>query len=692
MKYGATQTIKNYRRAQSSDGEVVQKCQREFEDNLQALQKELDEEYQAWRAYTALDSGQYTEKEISEANEQERYLYQYDIIGPKLDTAASSIVSEMPDIDWSPAFGNNTAGCLALRRTWIRDKEIGNFEYAMSNVIRDGMVHCGWLEQTEGFVHDPAGHARWERILPGFGIPDAYWISDDDGDMEVFYKIAYFLPEQMAEKWESKHDDIMRAVDEIKRSGRQAPPSNAAYLRILHTGQIGDAYRVIARHWIENIRTIRLMGYRKDTSIVVPFPVTEDTALINAFGEANGVDWETVRPTPYTDKIHNRTIICPDLSMNLVLADGKSPIQTKRLPFHHFTILRYNGRNKGLCRSILDVQRTMNKREGMVNESVDKANGGAELWNDHLFTDPVAKQRWVKKKNKPGFADFADLDAVQKTHIKVGPAEYSAPLVNQIDRMWTTVLPLVSRVSDSMSAIAEPNESGILFDKKYQVNKLANFILNVQFRAMLQNIGEGYMYQFPITYGKIPRTISDSSGKSIILNERSTKRGPGGELIEVITNPVEYMPRNNVIVHENVNSSTFQLRSRMLYSELMGKVPQDSIWYPLVVSKFMSSLDTTGQDKAMIEMANTLALSKSQMQIISEMTKLHADMKVNALTSAQADQQLQQLMMQYQGAQQMSAPAAMQMPVDEMTIMPEQGAAMPAEASESNYAQESMVI
>lgn len=657
----------DYRTLSSDDAQRVIQIENEFNHHVQAHQRDFRRMYEVWRLYFGAEGGQWPESDLSLLKEESRHAYQFDITSPKVDTMAGALVADMPEPDWVPVQGQHTSGVEAQRESYYSDKEVCNYNNVLMDVCRDGLVHVGWLRMTETRKHNPLGNIGIERILPGFFVPSSYWKTNNDRDLKEGYLVGYYTAEGIAHKFKAKHDDIMREIERVRRHGQVGAGINAPEQRQRFAGMIGDEFRVIEYHWLEMVDTTRLVGYKTDTAQLIPFPVTKDREYLQAFADANDIDWETVREVPYDDTIHHQTTICPDLSRSLVLSDKKSRIQVRGLPFFHFTVSRYNGQNKGIAESIMDLQRTINRRESTVTELIEKAHGGAELWDENLFDSPADKQKWLKRRNRPGYAQFADLSQVKReAYIKARPSDYPAQLVDQIGRMYD-IVGLISRVSDTLSAQTNSEDNAALFERKYQVSRIGNMLLEKNLRQLVNNIGEAYHYQWPITYAKIPRTITARDGKrSIEINKKTIL--PDGRI--AVQNAVEYTPRCRVIITENQQSITYKMRYQGLYADVLKILPEDSLYRPMYLAKWLSTIDHNDKDNAELEVAKSLELSKAQMAIITQMTDLHAKMKNNALYSAQADAQLRELNMQYQ---QMSAmQRGNSAPVQQLTYEDEQ--------------------
>lgn len=648
-------------RSLKSDVEKVMKIDNEFCEAVRAQTNDFNLMYEAWNAYFAVDGGQWEIQKVAKLVSEERIPRSYDIISPKVDTLAGALVSELPDMDWTPVEGERTTATEAVKDSWYADKELTNSEWELMLTIRDGLVHCGWCQLIENTTYGKPVIGI-QRIMPGFLVPSPYWVQESDRYLEKVFRVGYLTPEQLKAKYKSKSEEIEEAINIIKRRGHEELPANAADQRRRYVGRIADQYKVIEEHSLEHISTSRLVGVRIETNQAtgeptghirwMPFPITKDRQRLEHFAGINQISWETVEEVPYEDTVHKVNTICPEFDRSILLeADGKSKIQTKGLPFYHFTVTRFNGRNKGIVASMLDPQRTLNERESLISELISKANGGADLVDENVFKDDKDRANFVKNANKPGYKHFIDMSQ-SKTGapvVNIGSNQYPAQILDQISRIYDRVLPMVSRVSDSMSAVTETGKSGILFEREIQINRIGNLLMDKGIKNMMDGIAEGYFLQWQISYAGIYREITSRDGKrKIKLNERFVDSN--GK--EMIRNAVGYVPRCRALITESTRSPTYQMRYRMIFSEILQNInPQiNPEHYNYVFNKFMSTLDLPEKDKAELEAMNRMLETKTKMQYVQQIMQIHAGTKAASLEAANADAQLNMLMQQIQAA------------------------------------------
>lgn len=620
------------RLVKSSSFERINQIFSERQGSIRAQQLDIDRGINAWKYYFALSGDQWPEKELAQLANEDRYPYQFNILTPKVDTMAGAIATDLPEPNWVPVEGEKTTTTEAVIDAYYGDKELTNWEEALLQVIVGGLVHIAWVEMVETKKHNPNGNIGLEYVRPGSLVTDAYWKSNNDRQLKKAWKSQYFTAEGLAFKYQKMTDKIEAAIEQKKNAGQHAdPPTDAAELRRKFTGQVGDEYEVIEEMWLEIIKTKRLVGTRRDGYQRIPFPVVEDRQVLEAFAEQNDIDWETVEPEPYDDMIYHTTAICPSLDPYLIINEEKPRVQVKGLPIFHFTTKRHEGKNKGLVETIMDIQTTINKRINLESELIAKANGGATLYNEDLFNSDEKKEREFKdNRNKPGYAMFADLAHATPVKEEITPNQYPSQAMTQIDLLFNNFLPIVSGVSDTWSAESSAGEAAILFERKAQMNKIGTLILDKQVKQLMNNVGEAFFYQFQITYAKLPREITRHSGRgTIILNEQL----PDGS----IRNAVEYTPRCRVVVTENVNSPTQQLRKRTIANETLKIINPETnpLSFQELLSITVKNMDMPDEEKAKVIESLELEGAVAKTTLINSMSQNVAGTSAGKLQNEQ---------------------------------------------------------
>lgn len=623
-----------------SEASIATQVRVECEAAIKAITHDLKRAFEIWDAYLAINGSQWTREKRAQLQEEDRYAWQFDVLTPKVDTLAGVLISELPDLDWYPIAGEPTAMTEAVREQYFDDKDLFNYEDAILHAVRDGCIHSGWLQMGVSKKYKKTGNIILMSCRPGYIIPDPYWKTDDDRDLQKLYKIGYYKPDDLAAKYQKQSDKILEAAAELeKRSSYFSQFSEQTDdLQKQFKPQAADEYRVIEKHYIETKSKKRLIGaiQNKDGQMSqVNFPITDDGEYLSKFAEINNIDWTDVNDVTYEDKIH-KILTVTDLDPDIILEEGDSATQVHTgLPFFHFTCTRYNGHDKGIAESILDIQRVINEKESLLLEFIAKASGGSMLVNEDLFPDNNKKEEFRKGHNKAGRLHFVDLDGVEKTVVPIGPATVPAAIFNEIQRMYDQTLPLVSRVSDAMSAITETNESGVLFEKKYQMNRVANVILDKGIKRLQHNIGEAYFYQFQQVNSDIPMKVQSINGE-ISLNEKHQVNGA-----EIIINSVSDMPRHKCVISESTKTPVFQLRKRMEIEGIIKNIPpNDNLRLQQALAIYFENTPMSDEDRAKMDEVNSLEMMKAKLQMFSEIANLEAQ----TLNAKMQSTQLQQMM------------------------------------------------
>ena len=611
----------------------------EFDKAYEVQKNDFDRGSRAWRRYFPVDFGKWDPEALKVLQEEFRHPVQFDVAGPKVDTLAGSLIADLPDPNWTPVQGQKSLLTEAIAYTYYTDKDLYNYDDVLLKVFRDGLVHAGDLEIFEDYkYHTP--RIAMGRVLYGFLVWDPYWMSDDDRDAEVCYRVAYMNPMKLARRYKHATDEILRAIKDYKKDMSGYENNTYEMQKKLFLGKVGDEFQVIEKHYIEHIRTTRLIGRQEGQMDFIPFPINKDRAYLERFADINGIDWTTVIEDTYEDKIHYVTTVCRELNTAEIQVAAKSKIQVNGLPFHHFTTFRHAGKNMGLPETMEGVEDTINKRESLVTELISKANGGSTLVNEALFPDPKQRQEWNKKKNKPGHAEFVPLDGVKNVMQHMASNSYSPAALDQINRMYQQVLPLVSRVSDALSSITDSKDSGILFERKFQVNMIANTLMNRNMRQFINNIAESYFFQWPITYADQEKEVLSRDGqRSITLNKRSGDK---------ILNDVRSIPRCRVVINENTKSQTYQMRWRSVWAEMLQSIdPQVApAHYMLALKNFFNTIQTTDEDKEDAKTINELMMMIARLDLVSRATGFQTAAENNTLQGMQINMQIQQMMQQ----------------------------------------------
>ena len=647
----------------------------EFDKAYEVQRDDFDRGVKSWKRYFPVNYGKWDPEALKTLQEEYRHPIQIDISSPRIDTLAGSLISDLPDPTWVPVHGQKNLLTEAIAQTYYTDRDLYNFDTIMLLVFRDGLVHCGDLAVVEDYkYHVP--RVKFERIMHGFLVWEPYWLSDDDRDAEVVFRVGFLNPIKLKNKYHFKSDAISEAIKEYRRDKSGYPTNIEEQQKNKNLGKVGDEFMVIEKHYLEHIRTTRLIGRREGQEELIPFPINKDRPYLERFAEVNQIDWTTVFKDTYDDRISYVTTVCKELPTICLQEAKKNKVQVNGVPFHHFTARRWAGKNMGIIESIGDVEDTINKRESLITELVSKAGGGSTLVNEELFPDPKKRQEWIKKKNKAGHAEFVNLDGVKNILQHMVPAQANIAAQDQISRMYKEVLPLVSRVSEALTSMSDSSDSGILFERKFQTNMIANTLMNRSIRQFINNVAESYFYQWQITYAGYEQEITFRDGQQAIkLNQRR-----GG----MIYNDVSSVPRCRVVTAENTKSQTYQMRWRSIWAEMLTSIDPtvgNGIALPywsIALKNFFDTVEIKEEDQESVKVFNDMMMMISRLKMVSEATATQTQIQGSTFQSAQIGLQMQQIMQAMQATQPQITPTSHALP------RPQQEVNYPAEGESIN--------
>lgn len=629
----------------SSDFITGLKIQTERQRAFDATRKDRERNFKNISNYIGVERGQWPDEDLKTLDSEDRDAEQYNIIEPQIDILAGSLGTEELDLDWKPIRGNRSTLTESIKSSWYSDSELCSYPNVFKQVKKDGLIYLGTMKMHVSERYDPLSNIALGRCMPGYIIFDPMWITDDDADCEKCWEDFYLDAKTIADTFGISSPMIDSAIRELKEYGGRYVENKRNFNLELELLSKGHLYRVTEFHWMENIRTSRLVGQVLGTRNWIPFPILNDRAKLERFMVVNKVDPNTLIESPYTDRIHHVTTICPELTERL-LEDGIGSVQIKRLPYFQFTANRDLGKNKGIVDSLIDLQAKINKMETKMTDLVQTAGGGGKLVNKDLFPNPIAMERFKKEHTNPAYLDFVDGDELTKDRAihYLNSNTYPAELFKHVERMYDVVNRL-SKVSASMEAMSESaNESGVLMNRKFQISRLASITILDRVNKLTKDICQGYFEQWQITYNdQMDREFSTRDGKyKTVINERIFDPETGRRYIK---NRPEMVPRCIVICTASKNSLNQMLADQSLYSELFNLSTQFKPEYSsMLFNKLMKTMPLNDEDLAEIDAIATLDKIRSFKKLTSEIATMDAAEKQSMLMAAGAGEQLGQLL------------------------------------------------
>jgi len=634
----------------SSSREVATIALSEFDRAREVHNIDMIAGDRAWRRYFPVEFGKWDPDALKILTDEGRQPVQIDIASNRIETLVGSIIADMPDPTWIPVQGEKSLLTEAIAMKYHSDKDMFNYDDVIMKVIRDGFVHSGDLVVTEDWRFDQPG-IRFERSLHGLLIWDPYWITDDDRDAEIYWKVAHLNPTRLKNKYGATCPELEEAIYEYKKDKSKYTNNPVEDKKDTTLGKVGDEFQVVEKHYLKEIKTKRLIGRKTDDNSWIPFPIKKEQAYLEAFADINGIDWETVEEVTYQDRIEYVTTVIRQLGM-CVQEDEKGKIQVNGLSAHHFTSRRHMGRNMGVLESIADVEDLINKSESLAGDHIAMAAGGGLLVNENLFPDEEKFKKFKREKSRSGYAEKVPLDEVQKVFEHVTDGVSNVEIEKRIQRAMTQYLPLVSMVSESLMSMSASNEPGILFERKYQANMVANTISNRNVRQFLNNLAESYFYQYQITYDGIQIPVNERGGNKVAVVLNQKKNGQ-------VLNWVGDTPRCRVVMAENTKSATYQTRWRSIWAEAVDSLSKTvqaaggiTIPYLLMAIKnLFGTIEVKEEDKDTVKVFDDMTMMIARLRLVAEASTNQTKIGQDNLANAQVDMQLQQIMQQLNSMQ-----------------------------------------
>lgn len=623
----------------------------EFDQALEISRPDLRREARAWDYYCPINHSTYGEDDLKYLRDVGRPHHHIDIIGEKIRTKAGSLLSDLPDPGFTPMRGQMSQVVEACEEQWYSDKSDFKFEDTLLYAFESGLVHRAEVELFEDWDTCHEARLALGLIPTGFLLRDPYWLSRNDRDCDVAWRVRYYNPVRLWQTYKKKSEEIRAAIAQYKRGTREAPPSDInRQQQQLNQGKVGDQYEAIEKHYLEHIETKRLLGRQQGKDQWIPFPIhpspdsPDARELFNKFADKNQVDWTTVIVDHYGDSIHWVSTFCRELADLMIEPPTKSKIQIGGLPYFQYTAHRVNGKCQGDVELLQDISDIVDKRESMISEFIAKAGGGSGFVDEQVFADDEKYREWMKNKNKPGHMERVDMRGVAKIYEMLGENKVPDAAYTSLNQAMQTYLPLISGVTDAMSGQTSSEDNGILYERKFQTYLIGNTLRSKSVRQFIHNIADGYTRQYPITYNheRHPNMEVQRRGHEdedpIILNQESDDG--------MIVNDAESMGRLKVILEENVGSATMHGARRSMWVDILKTIANEQA--PLhkafaLTQLFKNMPNLSDEESALRDTLNDMFMMQARLQTVSQIAKEQADTQGSSNQSMQLDIQAKQL-------------------------------------------------
>jgi len=617
-----------------------------------ATLKQRQREYRNRRAYFGIDAGQWRTTDVNELNNQDRDPDQFNIIQRRVDILLGNEMTQVWDFDWEPVEGQPTSGTEAIKETYYSDKEQMNYDVAIDQTLKDGIITSGACEMNISKKYNPAGNINLERLLPGYYIWDPYWISDDDNDCERFMKIGYFSALQIKRIWNKSTPRIEAEIQKILRNQGEYVEKNLENMADIIDERRGHLFKVLEYSYLKHINEDKLFGWvfnENGFASLVPFPDTKDESEIRNFAEYNKIDWRNTFVTKQKRRILKVCAVCNELVESGVLVDNvDDEVQINRINKFHFAYNRENGIDKGVVDDLYDLQKNINRRESKETNILESSTGGGKLINKNIFNTEGQRTRFMDEGTSPTYREFIDGDELAKgvpAVIDLHSANFPGQILD-IPRLYQLADILTPVTTAQTGSTEAANATGVLYERQLAVSRIGQLPLDRRIRKLMNDLGEAYFYQWQITYDGVPRQFKTRDGKhSAFLNE-IVYDGEGNKGYQ---NRPKYTPRCRVIVTESPKSESWQMRRRAFWADMLKFIPPNyTAHISFVMSSLFKTMDLSDKEKAQLEMFQKVQGMKDLMTTMTEMANLTAGKEQANLAALQAQMMIQQMIQQMQ--------------------------------------------
>jgi hypothetical protein len=623
----------------SSDYELIRKIRSRYNNAWNAKTWEFEQMIECWKFYFGAIGEMWDEDAIRYKIERHMRVAQYNIIRDKVRTMTGMLGADEYTGRYDPITGGRNSGIESMEFAYDCNRELMDYDDQYWQVILDGLVHVGTLGVSISYAKDPRGVINFPREMPGRWFTDPGWVSNSIYDCMIAWKQGHMTARQILDldpdaPMEPQLRDALTKEEEIPRNYDE--PSLDTYDTAFP--HVQGTYHVIEEHWIEVVKTKRLIGRTEDGEWI-PFPIVNDNEALEQFAMANGIaspdrpeDWQdNVDVVPYEDHIAHLDRICPELSPYKLRANGKASIQVKSVPIVQFSYDKdMSGRNLGMVNDAIDPQKDLNYAKSKRQELLASAQGGAGVYNKNVMPDEGDQQDFESNHN-----DTTRMFGVQgdPTNFvkRIQDGAYAPELIKETEEPFNIVDRILG-VSAAMSSRTQgANEPASLFAMKLKVNKIGTLPLDKRLKMLRNWQYQSFFFQAQIEYAGPEREFSSKSGKKTMkINERL----PDG----TIRNKIDEIPLCSVTIDESEGSLSRQLRDRTEIAAMLQAIPKEYREpIAIMIDEAFKTMDLSEDKKEMVSEAMQIEILKARLASITEISKIITEGKGAKTQGIQAD-------------------------------------------------------
>ena len=594
--------------------------------------KNRDRGFENLNLYWGIDNSQYPAEVVADYIKWRRQIVTLNFIRRIIEGLAGSMLTNKYELDFLPIGGKKTQWSNIMKDVLSVDKELLDYKQAERLCGRDGLIYEGVEEIFEDFTYSDGPHIGFRRLPQGHVIFDPFWTSDRVHDCKRAWKIAMMTPTEIISTYTGAAQNnpaILQLAMRNKQRGIMEYGTQEGVIlnKNMDTSQ-GSRLQVVEYLEVKDV----MEEYEWDKGSGLELPKTDDVQV--------KMEWlKRVRdrdPMTLVNDVEMRqrpgkklmvTAYTPDVQGGAILSEGPHDIQINRLNLFPFSAFRMNGEKSGIVDLVKDPQRMINYRESLITYAIQTRVSGGQGYDSGVFQgDEKLEKEYISRKNDPSYNLRLPPGSSKKFpnwQQSLNPGEFPDEAINQISRMMDMMDRISFHPAAADARTESSSESGVLFAQKAKMAEIANYCINEQFKQHVNDKGEGYLYQAPITYGRANKKrefYMKAGDKSIVLNEHITLFDGS----EVVKNQISEIPRHQVIVTESPQGETRKLTTMMVSSDLVSKLDPNAnpITKQIFIGALVNSVDVFDAEQTkQLEEADQFEMELAKSKVKAETAK-----------------------------------------------------------------------
>lgn len=489
----------------------------------------------------------------------------------------------------------------ALQALYAMDSERDDYESKFYRWMTDTLIHTGVLQLTWDKSDDRLGNVGVIVRNPKHVVRDPYWNSGKMRDSRATFVYSWMSADQIKSTWRTKDAFVDAAISQYAYQTSNNEPLQADRSQPYYDKD-GNLFKVIEAHWCDTESVLEVLdtatgatigkfsgpdydGYSKDT--------------LQAAAALENPDWKVVSTEKPVSKIFT---FCPALSRDLVLEEGKYPLQLGRQPFLFFSYKEDYETRQGAVDKLIDAQDVFNKRQSMVSHALGGSTGaGVTLAERSVFNGDQEK-----------IDDFQARITQNGQLIEVGDGALSEKRMREVNRPQIPMdilkstedqrvyLQDLAGITPGMQGYGDKSdESGKLYASKVRQAMIGLEMFSEAYKAKLREFARMYQAAAKQVYSGPSRKFIDAKKNEEFWINR-TLVAPDGSVVKM--QYVEEMPDYLVVVEEQRIGKANRESQIATYVELLRYV-RNPIAVAMLETEIMRNLDFGEESTARFEKA-----------------------------------------------------------------------------------------